>query len=139
MGVVFRNGRPFGAAKEDITIVTNFEDLTNLPNKETNHLYVTTSDNTEYYWNVENREFVPLSATFNIAADENEIVIGDGEGEVKPHSFWFAEATGVPDSLSKLKTTSTAIEIGSTASVPENYWDNDKNNAKFFMSGSPLL
>lgn len=39
MGVVFRNGRPFGAAKEDVTIVTNFEDLTNLTNKETNHLY----------------------------------------------------------------------------------------------------
>lgn len=91
MGVIFRNGRPFGAAKEDVTIVTNFEDLTNLPNKETNHLYVTTSDNTEYYWDVENREFVPLSATFDIAADENEIVIGDGEGGVKPHSFWYAK------------------------------------------------
>lgn len=91
MGVIFRNGRPFGAAKEDVTIVTNFEDLTNLPNKETNHLYVTTSDNTEYYWDVENREFVPLSATFSIAADENEIVIGDGEGGVKPHSFWFGK------------------------------------------------
>lgn len=91
MGVIFRNGRPFGAAKEDVTIVTNFEDLTNLPNKETNHLYVTTSDNTEYYWDVENREFVPLSATFSIAADENEIVIGDGEGGVKPHSFWYAK------------------------------------------------
>lgn len=91
MGVVFRNGRPFGAAKEDVTIVTNFEDLTNLPNKETNHLYVTTSDNTEYYWDVEKREFVPLSATFSIAADENEIVIGDGEGGVKPHSSWYAK------------------------------------------------
>lgn len=91
MGVVFRNGRPFGAAKEDVTIVTNFEDLTNLTNKETNHLYVTTSDNTEYYWDVENREFVPLSATFNIEADENEIVIGDGEGGVKPHSSWYAK------------------------------------------------
>lgn len=139
MGVIFRNGRPFGAAKEDVTIVTNFEDLTNLPNKETNHLYVTTSDNTEYYWNVENREFVPLSATFEIAADENEIVIGDGEGGVKPHSFWFAETSGSPVTSAKLKTPSPTIEIGSTTSVPENYWDNDKNNAKFFMSGSPLL
>lgn len=91
MGVIFRNGRPFGAAKEDVTIVTNFEDLTNLINKETNHLYVTTSDNTEYYWDVENRKFVPLSATFSIAADENEIVIGDGEDGVKPHSSWYAK------------------------------------------------
>lgn len=91
MGVIFRNGRPFGATKEDVTIVTNFEDLTNLINKETNHLYVTTSDNTEYYWDVENREFVPLSATFSIEADENEIVIGDGEGGVKPHSSWYAK------------------------------------------------
>lgn len=139
MGVVFRNGRPFGAAKEDVTIVTNFEDLTNLPNKETNHLYVTTSDNTEYYWDVENREFVPLSATFEIAADENEIVIGDGEGGVKPHSFWFAETSGSPISFAKLKTPPPTIEIGSTTSVPEKYWGSDKNNAKFFMTGSPLL
>jgi len=142
MGVIFRNGRPFGAAKEDVTIVTNFEDLTNLPNKETNHLYVTTSDNTEYYWDVENREFVPLSATFNIAADENEIVIGDGEGGVKPHSFWFAETIGSPgavSSIAKLKTSMTAIEIGSTTDVSELYWGENKNNAKFFMYGSPLL
>jgi len=52
MGVIFRNGRPFGAAKEDVTIVTNFEDLTNLPNKETNHIYVTTADSKSYYYDV---------------------------------------------------------------------------------------
>jgi hypothetical protein len=33
----------------------------------------------------------------------------------------------------------SSIEIGSTASVSEKYWGNNKNNAKFFMSGSPLL
>jgi len=52
MGVIFRNGRPFGAAKEDATIVTNFEDLTNLPNKETNHIYITTADSKSYYYDV---------------------------------------------------------------------------------------
>lgn len=139
MGVIFRNGRPFGAAKEDVTIVTNFEDLTNLPNKETNHLYVTTSDNTEYYWDVENREFVPLSATFSIAADENEIVIGDGEGGVKPHSFWYAEIEGSSNPTAKLKTPMPTIEIGSTNSISEQYWGQSKNNAKLFMSGSPLI
>nr|DAD58846.1 MAG TPA: hypothetical protein [Caudoviricetes sp.] len=33
MGVIFRNGRPFGAAAQDVTLVTNYSDLEELINK----------------------------------------------------------------------------------------------------------
>lgn len=70
----------------------------------------------------------------------NQIVVADGEGNAKANTAsFYAQMEGNPGRIAKLQTPMTSIEIGSTTSVPENYWDNDKNNAKFFMTGSPLL
>lgn len=75
-----------------------------------------------------------------ILGNDNQIVVADGEGNAKANTaLFYAQTEGDPGTIAKLQTPMTSIEIGSTTSVPEKYWDNDKNNAKFFMSGSPLL
>ena len=71
MGVIFRNGRPFGAAAQDVTLVTNYSDLEELTNKQTDHLYIVTSTNKSYYYDVVNQRFVELTSTVVIPGAED--------------------------------------------------------------------
>lgn len=72
-----------------------------------------------------------------IPGDLNVLVAADGEGNAKVNPALFCSQT--EGNIAKLQTSMPSIEIGSTVNVSETYWSNSKNNAKFFMSGSPLL
>lgn len=75
-----------------------------------------------------------------IPGNDNQVVVADGEGNAKANTaLFYAQTEGNPGIIAKLQTPMTSIEIGSTSNVPEKYWGSDKNNAKFFMTGSPLL
>lgn len=74
-----------------------------------------------------------------IPGDLNVLVAADGEGNAKVNPALFSAELGQPECIAKLQTPMPSIEIGSTVNVLEKYWGNNKNNAKFFMSGSPLL
>lgn len=74
-----------------------------------------------------------------IPGDLNVLVAADGEGNAKVNPALFSAELGQPEGIAKLQTPMPSIEIGSTVNVLEKYWGNNKNNAKFFMSGSPLL
>lgn len=75
-----------------------------------------------------------------IPGDDNQIVVADGQGNAKANTgMFYARTEGNTNPTAKLTTPMPAIEIGSTNSIPEQYWGQDKNNAKFFMSGSPLI
>ncbi len=141
MGVIFRNGRPFGAAaKEDVTIVTNFEDLTNLPNKETNHIYVTTADSKSYYYDVTTQTFKPLTSDMVIPGMDNQLVAANGQGKAKPSAgaLFSTSESGYSMSVSALSTPYPAFELKDTGSTEESYWNNP-HKGSFVMKWSPKV
>lgn len=143
MGVIFRNGRPFGAAKEDVTIVTNFEDLTNLTNKETNHLYVTTADSKSYYYDVTTQTFKPLTSDTVIPGMDNQLVAADGHGKAKANSgYLFSKMSSIGDnfsnaSLLESKLPAMKIELTGTNST-EKYWESP-HSGLLAMTWNPLV
>lgn len=143
MGVVFRNGRPFGAAKEDVTVVTNFEDLTNLSNKETNHLYVTTSDSKSYYYDITTQTFKPLTSNMVIPGNEDQIVAANGHGNAKPNSgYLYSKMSSIGEnfssaSLLESKLPAMKIELAGTSST-EDYWGNSHSGI-LAMTWNPLM
>lgn len=140
MGVIFRNGRPFGAAKEDVTMVTNFEDLTNLPNKETNHLYVTTSDSKSYYYDATTQTFKPLTSDMVIPGMDNQLVAANGQGKAKASAgvLLSTSESGYSMSVSTLSTPLPAFELKNTGSTEESYWNNP-HKGSFVMKWSPKV
>ena len=48
MGVIFRNGRPYGAQEKDVTTVATVADLADLASKKENHIYIVEEDNIPY-------------------------------------------------------------------------------------------
>lgn len=140
MGVIFRNGRPFGAAKEDVTIVTNFEDLTNLPNKETNHIYVTTADSKSYYYDVTTQTFKPLTSDMVIPGMDNQLVAANGQGKAKASAgvLLSTSESGYSMSVSTLSTPYPALELKDTGSTEESYWNNP-HKGSFVMKWSPKV
>jgi hypothetical protein len=53
MGIIFRNGIPFGAADDDVTTVYAYEDLFDLTDKKENHLYIVEETNIPYRYDIE--------------------------------------------------------------------------------------
>lgn len=140
MGIIFRNGIPFGAAEDDVTTVYAYEDLFDLTDKKENHLYIVEETSIPYRYDIETEQFYPLGKDMVIPGQNNQVVVADGQGKAKANTaLFYAQTEGNPGTIAKLQTPMASIEIGSTSNVLEKYWGSDKNNAKFFMSGSPLL
>lgn len=75
-----------------------------------------------------------------IPGNDNQIVVADGQGNAKANTgVFYAWAEGNTNPTAKLATPMPTVEIGSTNSIPEQYWGQSKDNAKLFMSGSPLI
>ena len=105
MGVIFRNGRPYGAQEKDVTTVATVADLADLASKKENHIYIVEEDNIHYRYDKTTRQFYPLSSSSEeIAAQENQLIVGDGEnwakGNVNGYYTVFSQ-----DSVNLLGTT----------------------------------
>ena len=88
MGIIFRNGIPFGAADDDVTTVYAYEDLFDLTDKKENHLYIVEETNTPYRYDIETERFYPLGADVPpIIADRDEIIVGNGSNWAKGGAF----------------------------------------------------
>ena len=88
MGIIFRNGIPFGATEDDVTTVYAYEDLFDLTDKKENHLYIVEETNTPYRYDVETERFYPLGADVSpIIADRDEIIVGNGSNWAKGGPF----------------------------------------------------
>ena len=105
MGVIFRNGRPYGAQEKDVTTVATVADLADLASKKENHIYIVEEDNIPYRYDKTTRQFYPLSSSSEeIVAQENQLIVGDGEnwakGNVNGYYTVFSQ-----DSVNLLGTT----------------------------------
>lgn len=80
MGVIFRNGIPYGATESDVTTVYEKADLYDLTDKREDHLYIVEEENKPYRYDLETDEFYPIGAsdTPPILAAENQALIGNG-------------------------------------------------------------
>lgn len=139
MGVIFRNGFPFGSAKDDVTVVTTYQDLEDLSIKEINHLYIVSATNQAYYYDNVNDEFIPVGAPpTNIPGAEDQLVAADGQNHAKANIGQFFSKYDNQNSESVLQTPSSAIKIKSTANNSESYWGNI-HGLSFNMKGVPLV
>lgn len=87
MGIIIRNGIPYGAAdSKDVTVVAKYSDLADLAVKQSDHIYVvenatnTTSSSTpkthqSYYYDEDEDAFKPMA---NINGTENKILVATG-------------------------------------------------------------
>lgn len=88
MGIIFRNGIPFGAAEDDVTTVYSYEDLFDLTDKKENHLYIVEETSIPYRYDVETERFYPLGANVPpIISERDEIIVGNGSNWAKGGSF----------------------------------------------------
>ena len=138
MGVIFRNGRPFGAAAQDVTLVTNYSDLEELTNKQTDHLYIVTSTNKSYYYDVVNQSFVELTSTIIIPGAEDQLVATDGQGNAKANIGMFYSKYDSSKSQSILQSPTPYVQFKSTSNTTENYWGSS-HPLTLNMEYAPLL
>ena len=102
MGVIFRNGRPFGAAKDDVTTVHAYEDLFNLTDKKENHLYIVEETSIPYRYDIETQQFYPLGKDMVIPGQDNQVVVADGQGNAKANTgiYTFGDSKHPEDQVS---------------------------------------
>lgn len=138
MGIIFRNGIPFGAAEDDVTTVYAYEDLFDLTDKKENHLYIVEETSIPYRYDVETEQFYPLGKDMTIPGQNNQIVVADGQEKAKANTGGFY-AFG-SDNISKMDFGYSELELKSlTQYAPDTYWGLNKNEAKIHLKGNPLL
>lgn len=89
MGIIFRNGIPYGETKEDVTTVDSYGDLLNLQDLQGNHLYVVKSTDTLYRYDINGQIFHQVSKTPAIIASNNKILVGNGDNWAKGNNLDF--------------------------------------------------
>lgn len=102
MGIIFRNGIPFGAAEEDVTTVYAYEDLFDLTDKKENHLYIVEETNIPYRYDIETEQFYPLGADVPpIASGRDEIIVGNGSNWAKGngHKYYVVYSNGNQENI----------------------------------------
>lgn len=138
MGIIFRNGIPFGAAEDDVTTVYAYEDLFDLTDKKENHLYIVEETSIPYRYDTETEQFYPLGKDMTIPGQNNQVVVADGQGKAKANTGGFY-ASG-SDNISKMDFGYSELELKSlTEYAPDTYWGLNKNEAKIHLKGNPLL
>lgn len=138
MGIIFRNGIPFGAAEDDVTTVYAYEDLFDLTDKKENHLYIVEETSIPYRYDTETEQFYPLGKDMTIPGQNNQVVVADGQGKAKANTGGFYASGN--DNISKLDFGYSELELKSlTEYAPDTYWGLNKNEAKIHLKGNPLL
>lgn len=138
MGIIFRNGIPFGAAEDDVTTVYAYEDLFDLTDKKENHLYIVEETSIPYRYDIETEQFYPLGKDMVIPGQNNQVVVADGQEKAKANTGGFY-AFG-SDNISKMNFGYSELELKSlTEYAPDTYWGLNKNEAKIHLKGNPLL
>lgn len=138
MGIIFRNGIPFGTAEDDVTTVYAYEDLFDLTDKKENHLYIVEETSIPYRYDVETEQFYPLGKDMVIPGQNNQVVVADGQEKAKANTGGFY-AFG-SDNISKMDFGYSELELKSlTEYAPDTYWGLNKNEAKIHLKGNPLL
>lgn len=138
MGIIFRNGIPFGAAEDDVTTVYAYEDLFDLTDKKENHLYIVEETSIPYRYDIETEQFYPLGKDMVIPGQNNQVVVADGQEKAKANTGGFY-AFG-SDNISKINFGYSELELKSlTEYAPDTYWGLNKNEAKIHLKGNPLL
>ena len=138
MGIIFRNGIPFGAAEDDVTTVYAYEDLFDLTDKKENHLYIVEETSIPYRYDIETEQFYPLGKDMVIPGQNNQVVVADGQDKAKANTGGFY-AFG-SDNISKMDFGYSELELKSlTEYAPDTYWGLNKNEAKIHLKGNPLL
>ena len=102
MGIIFRNGIPFGAAEDDVTTVYAYEDLFDLTDKKENHLYIVEETNIPYRYDIETEQFYPLGADVSpITSGRDEIIVGDGSNWAKGngHKYYVVYSNGNQENI----------------------------------------
>lgn len=138
MGIIFRNGIPFGAAEDDVTTVYAYEDLFDLTDKKENHLYIVEETSIPYRYDTETEQFYPLGKDMVIPGQNNQVVVADGQEKAKANTGGFY-AFG-SDNISKMDFGYSELELKSLAEyASDTYWGLNKNEAKIHLKGNPLL
>lgn len=138
MGIIFRNGIPFGAAEDDVTTVYAYEDLFDLTDKKENHLYIVEETSIPYRYDIETEQFYPLGKDMTIPGENNQVVVADGQGKAKANTGGFY-ASG-SDNISKMDFRYTELELKSLIGyASDTYWGLDKSKAEIHLKGNPLL
>jgi len=88
MGVIIRNGNAYGGFDKDFTVV---ESLASIESPKTEHLYAV-GKKLYYHNGTEWIEFnpdieIPIGTPEVINAEENQILVGDGDGWTKGSHF----------------------------------------------------
>lgn len=102
MGIIFRNGIPFGAAEDDVTTVYAYEDLFDLTDKKENHLYIVEETSLPYRYDVETEQFYPLGADVPpITSERDEIIVGNGSNWAKGngHKYYVIYSNGNQENI----------------------------------------
>lgn len=102
MGIIFRNGIPFGAAEDDVTTVYAYEDLFDLTDKKENHLYIVEESNKSYRYDTETDNFYPLGADIPpIISERDEIIVGNGSNWAKGngHKYYVVYSNGNQENI----------------------------------------
>lgn len=88
MGIIYRNGIPYGGAdSHDVSVVADYAALEALTVKTTNHLYITEDTNTSYYYDETQDTFIPVGGgSEEITASTNAILVGNGSGWAKQNN-----------------------------------------------------
>lgn len=113
MGVIFRNGIPYGVSQSDVTTVDTVADLSNIDNPKEEHIYVVKAVNQPYRYDSTAEEFYPLSAESpTINANNNVIITGDGNSWAKSNvSSFEIQSTGT-DNLIGARDTNKSVIFG---------------------------
>ena len=119
MGVIFRNGIPYGATESDVTTVYEKADLYDLTDKRENHLYIVEEENKPYRYDLETNEFYPIGAsdTPPIIASKYQVLIGDGNNWAT-HNNWYAQHNPAANESALYARDADTIVLGG-GTVPE--------------------
>lgn len=119
MGVIFRNGIPYGATESDVTTVYEKADLYDLTDKRENHLYIVEEENKPYRYDLETDEFYPIGAsdTPPIVASKYQVLIGDGNNWAT-HNNWYAQYNPTANESALYARDADTIILGG-GTVPE--------------------
>lgn len=118
MGVIIRNGNAYGGFDKDFTVVESLEDV---ESPKVEHLYAV--GNNLYYYDNEWIELGSETGTFtgSIEADEDQILVGNGDGWAKGTSF------------KQLNDETFGAGVDVTENVPIEFGYRDGENFKYGM------
>lgn len=87
MGIIFRNGIPYGATESDVTSVAQYADLFDLDEKKVDHLYIVEETSKPYRYDRDTDNFIILAEIPTINSQLNQVIVGNGHSWAKGGAF----------------------------------------------------